>query len=148
MSDQPSSQDPQEEHGEPVKVARASNQAEAEMLQGLLQDSGIPSLLQRSAGADAPQFLAAGARDIMVPASKVDEARSVLQSANVQWDEAAGGEDRPKGDSEAADGSSGISDTGEIVTAMPAQRPWVKVVAATLVVLFILALLSRLLFWS
>ena len=50
--------------GKLVKVAFARNQAEAEMLQGLLSEAGIPSVLKRSGGFDNPDFLAAGPRDV------------------------------------------------------------------------------------
>ena len=49
-----------------VRVAAARNQAEAELIQGLLLEEGIPSLARRSGGFDVPDFLAAGPRDILV----------------------------------------------------------------------------------
>src|SRR5215207_8279199 len=49
-----------------VKVGRANNQAEAEFLQGLLLEEGVPSVVQRGQGSDVPDFLAAGARDLLV----------------------------------------------------------------------------------
>ena len=49
-----------------MRVASARNQAEAEMIQGLLLEEGIPSLARRSGGFDVPDFLAAGPRDILV----------------------------------------------------------------------------------
>ena len=52
-----------------VKVAGAQNQPEAEFIQGLLRDAGVPSVVRRSGGADVPDFLAAGWRDVLVPAS-------------------------------------------------------------------------------
>ena len=61
-----------------VKVAYAQNQAEAELIQGLLRSEGVPSFVRRSAGADVPDFLAAGARDVLVPASMADLARELL----------------------------------------------------------------------
>jgi hypothetical protein len=61
-----------------VKVAYASNLAEAEMIQGLLRQEHIPSMLQRNGGFDVPDFLAAGARDVLVPASQADRARELL----------------------------------------------------------------------
>jgi hypothetical protein len=64
--------------GEPVRVARAQNQPEAELLQGLLLDAGVPSLVRRSGGFDVPDFLAAGPRDILVPSGGVAVARDVL----------------------------------------------------------------------
>jgi hypothetical protein len=64
--------------GELVKVAWAGNQAEAELIQGLLLENGIPSSLSRSIGFDVPDFLAAGPRDIFVPAAGADVARELL----------------------------------------------------------------------
>ena len=53
--------------GELVRVATAQNQPEAELLQGLLLEAGVPSLVRRSGGFDVPDFLAAGPRDVLVP---------------------------------------------------------------------------------
>jgi hypothetical protein len=64
--------------GEPVRVARAQNQPEAELLQGLLLEAGVPSLVRRSGGFDVPDFLAAGPRDILVPSGGAEVAREVL----------------------------------------------------------------------
>jgi hypothetical protein len=69
---------PQLSEGELVKVAWARNQAEAEFIQGLLLEEGVPSLLRRSPGFDVPDFLAAGPRDVMVPMSGADAAREIL----------------------------------------------------------------------
>jgi hypothetical protein len=62
-----------------VKVAAAPNETDALLMDGVLNDAGIPSLIQRAAGFDAPDFLAAGPRDVLVPASLVEEARQVLE---------------------------------------------------------------------
>ncbi|HJX32957.1 MAG TPA: DUF2007 domain-containing protein [Solirubrobacterales bacterium] len=64
--------------GPPVKVAYAQNEVEAEMIQGLLSEYGIPSMLKRARGFDVPDFLAAGPRDILVPAAVAERAREVL----------------------------------------------------------------------
>jgi hypothetical protein len=64
--------------GELVKVARARHQAEAELMQGLLLEEGIPSLVRRSGGFDVPDFLASGPRDILVPAAGAEAARALL----------------------------------------------------------------------
>jgi hypothetical protein len=64
--------------GELVRVATAQNQPEAEMVQGLLLESGVPSLVRRSGGFDVPDFLAAGPRDILVPRGGEETARAVL----------------------------------------------------------------------
>ena len=69
---------PQYIGGRQVRVARASNLAEAELIQGILLEEGIPSILRRSGGFDVPDFLAAGPRDVMVPASGVEKARELL----------------------------------------------------------------------
>jgi hypothetical protein len=61
-----------------VRVARARNQAEAELLEGMLLEEGIPSLVRRSGGFDVPDFLASGPRDILVPAAGAEVAREVL----------------------------------------------------------------------
>jgi Putative prokaryotic signal transducing protein len=61
-----------------VRIAAARHQAEAEMIQGLLLEEGIPSLVRRSGGFDVPDFLAAGPRDILVASSGADAAREIL----------------------------------------------------------------------
>ena len=61
-----------------VRVAAARHQAEAELLQGILLEEGIPSLLRRSGGFDVPDFLAAGPRDVLVPESGAAAARDAL----------------------------------------------------------------------
>ena len=59
---------PQYAEGALVRVAAARNQAEAELVQGMLLEEGVPSLMRRSGGFDVPDFLASGPRDILVPA--------------------------------------------------------------------------------
>ncbi|MBS1884162.1 MAG: DUF2007 domain-containing protein [Actinobacteria bacterium] len=61
-----------------VKVGFARNQAEAEMLQALLLQSDIPSVLKRARGFDAPEFLAAGPHDIWVNQGHAEEAKRIL----------------------------------------------------------------------
>ncbi|MGE0067148.1 MAG: DUF2007 domain-containing protein [Solirubrobacterales bacterium] len=70
--------------GKLVKVAFARNQAEAEMLQGLLTEAGIPSVLKRSGGFDNPDFLAAGPHDVMVNSDVAQKAREVLADTMVE----------------------------------------------------------------
>src|SRR5215210_4450951 len=55
---------PQYAEGDLVRVAGGRNQAEAEFIQGLLLEEGVPSLLRRSRGFDVPDYLAAGPRDV------------------------------------------------------------------------------------
>ncbi|HEY2054543.1 MAG TPA: DUF2007 domain-containing protein [Solirubrobacterales bacterium] len=64
--------------GKLIKVGFARNQAEGEMLQALLLESDIPSILKRSGGFDAPEFLAAGPRDIWVNQGHAEDARRIL----------------------------------------------------------------------
>ena len=64
-----------------VRVGTARNQAEAEMMEGLLHEQGIPSLVRRTGGADVPDFLAAGPREILVPESGAALARELLGTA-------------------------------------------------------------------
>ena len=74
---------PQYSEGDLVRVAGSRNQAEAELIQGLLLEEGVPSMLRRSRGFDVPDMLAAGPRDVMVPASGAGVAREVLLQADL-----------------------------------------------------------------
>jgi Putative prokaryotic signal transducing protein len=78
---------PELARGELVRVAGGRNQAEAELIHGLLLEEGIPSLVRRSAAFDVPDFLAAGQRDVLVPESGAAAARELL----TQVERAAGG---------------------------------------------------------
>jgi hypothetical protein len=69
--------------GELVRVASGRNQAEAELIQGLLLEEGVPSIVRRSAGFDVPDFLAAGPRDILVPQAGAEAAQEVLMQADL-----------------------------------------------------------------
>ncbi len=83
--------------GKLIKVGFARNQAEAEMLQALLQESSIPSILKRSGGFDAPEFLAAGPRDIWVNKEQADKAREILAETMTETE----GEEREEIEGEA-----------------------------------------------
>ena len=50
-----------------MRVAGARHQAEAELIQGLLLEEGVPSDAAPHPGFDVPDMLAAGPRDVMVP---------------------------------------------------------------------------------
>lgn len=78
---------PQLAEGELVKVAGARNQAEAEFVQGMLLEEGVPSTLRRTRGFDVPDMLAAGPRDVLVPQSGHAAAREVLLQAELVGDE-------------------------------------------------------------
>jgi hypothetical protein len=69
---------PQYAEGELVKVAGAHDQVEADFIQGLLLEEGVPSMTRRSRGFDVPDFLAAGPRDVLVPQTGAEVARQVL----------------------------------------------------------------------
>ena len=92
-----------------VRIAAARNQPEAELLQGLLLEEGIPSMVRRSGGFDVPDFLASGPRDVLVPQSGEDAARDLLRTTAP----------RP-----------GVSGNA-------AARPWVRALAAALAVLLV-----------
>jgi hypothetical protein len=74
---------PRYARGDPVRVTGARNLAEGELIQGLLLERGIPSVLRRTRGFDVPDFLAAGPRDVLVPASGYEEARDLLRDADL-----------------------------------------------------------------
>jgi Putative prokaryotic signal transducing protein len=95
---------PQYSRGEPVKVAFARNQAEAEMVQGMLLEEGIPSMLKRTRGFDVPDYLAGGPRDILVPETGAELARQVLEGTELQSKEQEIGELR---------GQAGLSAAGQ-----------------------------------
>jgi hypothetical protein len=69
---------PQYSEGPLVRVATARNQAEAELMEGLLLEEGIPSLVRRTGGFDVPDFLASGPRELLVPAAGAELARELL----------------------------------------------------------------------
>jgi hypothetical protein len=74
---------PEYTRGELVRVAGAQHQAEAELIQNLLLEEGVPSVLRRTAGFDVPDFLAAGPRDVLVPESGVEVARAALSAEGI-----------------------------------------------------------------
>jgi hypothetical protein len=74
---------PQYAHGSLVRVTGARNMADGELIQSILLDHGIPSMLRRARGFDVPDFLAAGPRDVMVPESGYETAREVLAGTDM-----------------------------------------------------------------
>jgi zinc-ribbon domain len=69
--------------GELVRVAIGRQQPEAELIQNILLEEGVPSTLRRTRGFDVPEMLAAGPRDVLVPQSGVEAAREVLLQADM-----------------------------------------------------------------
>jgi hypothetical protein len=82
---------PQFARGELVRVTGGRNLADSELIQNILLDQGIPSILRRTRGFDVPDFLAAGPRDVLVPESGYEEARSLLRDADMLTAEAPPG---------------------------------------------------------
>ena len=74
---------PQYTEGPLRRVAGGRHQAEAELIQNLLLEEGVPSVLRRAPGFDVPDFLAAGPRDVLVPEAAVEVARQVLLESDL-----------------------------------------------------------------
>lgn len=86
---------PQYARGELRRVVTARQQAEAEFIQMLLLEEGIPSTLRRTAGFDVPEMLAAGPRDVLVPDSGIELARDVLGQSEIGLQPEAAGSGSP-----------------------------------------------------
>jgi hypothetical protein len=86
--------DPEYTRGELVRVAGGRNQAEAELIQNLLLEEGIPSIVRRTAGFDVPDYLAGGPRDVLVAESAVQAAREMLLETDLAPQESTGGDAR------------------------------------------------------
>jgi hypothetical protein len=82
---------PQYSRGDLIRVTGGRNLADAELIQGMLLDQGIPSVLRRTRGFDVPDFLAAGPRDVLVPESGYEAARELLVGADMLTAESAPG---------------------------------------------------------
>ena len=103
---------PEYARGALVRVIAARNQSEGELLQGILLEEGVPSLMRRSGGFDVPDFLAAGPRDILVPASGADAAREAL----------------------------GVDSDAPVRSTVSANPAWVRALAVTLAVLLLVVI--------
>ena len=79
--------------GELRRVTVVPNLAEAELIKGVLLEQGIPSMIRRTAGFDVPDFLAAGPRDVLVPAGGAEAARELLGEVERAAGGEAGGDD-------------------------------------------------------
>jgi hypothetical protein len=82
---------PQYSEGDLVRVAVGRQQPEAELIQNILLEEGVPSTLRRTRGFDVPEMLAAGPRDILVPQSGAEAAREVLLQADLADRPSSGG---------------------------------------------------------
>jgi hypothetical protein len=74
---------PQYAQGALVRVAWTRDQAEAELIEGMLFEEGIPCVLRRPPGFDVPDFMASGPRELLVARSGLDAARDVLLQSDV-----------------------------------------------------------------
>jgi ribosomal protein L37E len=79
---------PEYTRGELRHVVTARQQVEAEWIQMLLLEEGIPSTLRRTAGFDVPEMLAAGPRDVLVPESGLELARQLLAETDISMSSA------------------------------------------------------------
>jgi hypothetical protein len=84
--------------GDLVGVAFARDRVEAEMIQGLLENAGIPSLLKQDGlSVDGPQLgfglatrgFGGGSQRVMVHASRVEQASALLAETLVEDEEGA-----------------------------------------------------------
>jgi hypothetical protein len=82
---------PQYARGDLVRVTGGRNLSDSELIQGILLDQGVPSILRRTRGFDVPDFLAAGPRDVLVPESGYERARELLADADLLTAEAEPG---------------------------------------------------------
>jgi hypothetical protein len=64
--------------GRPVKIARAPNLVQAELIAGMLLEEGIPCMLSAGRAIMAVYAPVVGPRDVLVPESAVEAAREVL----------------------------------------------------------------------
>ena len=61
-----------------VQIVQARNPTEAQLMQGVLMDAGIPSIDRPARAFDILDLLAIGPRDILVAAAAADDARALL----------------------------------------------------------------------
>ena len=65
---------------EPVEVALAANQTEADLIQGILREEGIPSMTRKpERPPSSPTCSGSGPRDVVVPASAEEKAKRSWQ---------------------------------------------------------------------
>jgi len=69
----------------PVPLTIASNEAEAEIIRGLLETAGIPSMHRpTNFGAGATDgFTPSGAREVLVNPEQLEDAKIVLEDAGI-----------------------------------------------------------------
>lgn len=72
-------------HPEPVEVAFAANQTEADLIQGILREEGIPSMTKKPNGSFLTDLFAIGPRHVVVPASAEEKAKKILEEAEATY---------------------------------------------------------------
>ncbi len=70
--------DPRYTGGKLVRIVQARNPTEAQLMQGVLLDAGIPSIDRPTRAFDILDLLAVGPRDILVSEAAVEDARALL----------------------------------------------------------------------
>ncbi len=68
---------------EPVEVAFAANQTEAELIQGILREEGIPSMTRKPPNTFLTDLFGMGPRHVIVPASAGEKAKKILADLEV-----------------------------------------------------------------
>ena len=63
---------------DPVEVAFAANQTEADLIQGILREEGIPSMTRKPEGHFLTDLFQIGPRHVIVPASAGEKAKEIL----------------------------------------------------------------------
>jgi hypothetical protein len=87
---------PEYARGDLRHVVTARQQAEAEWIQMLLMEEGVPSTLRRTAGFDVPEMMAAGPRDVLVPDSGLAVARQILLESEIDLSDPASDASAPR----------------------------------------------------
>ncbi len=67
-----------------VRASFARHQPEADLVVNLLRDAGIPAYHRRTIGFDVPDFFGFGAREVMVRADQLLDARELLDPFRFQ----------------------------------------------------------------
>jgi hypothetical protein len=132
--------------GRLVRVATARHQAEAELIQNLLLEEGIPSLVRRTGGFDVPDFLASGPRDVLVRESGAEAAREALGGVAASDEDPGGAPTRADALSDAPMPAAAPRDArGERPPAAAPRHargerpPWLRALAVAIAVLLLAA---------
>lgn len=75
---------------EPVEVAFAANQTEADLIQGILREEGIPSMTRKPEGSFLTDLFAIGPRHVVVPAAAEEKAKKILADLESDQDQLPG----------------------------------------------------------